>query len=165
MILHKKGQLAVKNEKKSESESESDSDADSTSSESSGELDRLKAALAKKVRARLASRSRSRSNSPVVIPSGGSTPISEQVEEVRAGSSKIKTAPDEIDPAEILILDSDDEHKKNERKIEECKVRQLIHERKLQEFEDIIKRKGAAKETNKRPKKRKPDPNPIEISD
>jgi len=149
----------MKNEIKRESESSSDdssdssvnTDSDSTSSCSSddSEFERLKTTLAKRFKERFASRSRS--SSPVV--KGETKP------------DLVKIDDKQLDPGEIVVLDSDDEESRNARARMEARMRAQIEHRRLEEFESIIRGKNKKSEPKKRRKRPIKDPTPIVLSD
>lgn len=162
-------------ESDSDNSDESDSDA-STSSGSTGsesEMAQLKALLAKKyIKKRL--ESRSRSASPIVIKDEEKSPKRPRKSPASKSSSgdlsKDTKPKSELDPlSEILVLeDSDDEEAQAKRRREEEGFRQKINDRRIQEFEKIIKRgrqggspsssKDKAKKKRTRPPKTDPSP-------
>jgi len=139
--------------------SDVDTDSDSTSSCSSddSEFERLKSTLVKKVQARYASRSRS--SSPVVIIP--------KKENTKPPVKSDKTG-------DIVVLDSDDDENDEDdaetrfaRGRMEARMRSEIEHRRLEEFEDIIRRSKTPPMAHckKRRKKTTSDPVPIVLSD
>ena len=94
---------------------------------------------------------RSRSSSPVV--KGETKP------------DLVKIDDKQLDPGEIVVLDSDDEESRNARARMEARMRAQIEHRRLEEFESIIRGKNKKSEPKKRRKRPIKDPTPIVLSD
>ena len=77
-----------------------------------------------------------------------------------------KSEDKQLDPGEIVVLDSDDEESRNARARMEARMRAQIEHRRLEEFESIIRGKNKkTPEPKKRRKRPVKDPTPIVLSD